>query len=372
MHVALVADRHADLADLAAGELVVGVVARLGREVEGDREPGLALGEVAAVELVGRDRPSSARRRSASSRACPARAGGGTWVDSPASGITPRHARDRHVAPRGRPGDLLLGARRRARRPRPGVDARDAARGARRTRRRARSCSRTSTSTTPARPARSCAAGRSCPSTCTSAGRATWRTPRGWWPAPRGSTAGRTGCGGLWGEVVPVPEAQPARRCSGGETVLGDFRVEYTPGPRLAPRLLPARAERHRVRRRRRRRPHPAGGVRARADAAARHRRRGVGRARSTSSRAGSPQALALTHFGRVDDVGPHLAAVRERCTRRSRSPPATARRPSRPASRERVAARAPDLAAQYEQAAPPDHLYLGVRRYLDKRAAGG
>ena len=52
VHVALVGDRDADLADLAAGEDVVGVIAGLGRQVEGDREAGLALGEVAAVELV--------------------------------------------------------------------------------------------------------------------------------------------------------------------------------------------------------------------------------------------------------------------------------------------------------------------------------
>ena len=44
VHVALVGDRHADLADLAAGELVVGVVAGLGGQVEGDRQPRLALG----------------------------------------------------------------------------------------------------------------------------------------------------------------------------------------------------------------------------------------------------------------------------------------------------------------------------------------
>ncbi len=33
----------------------------------------------------------------------------------------------------------------------------------------------------------------------------------------------------LWGEVVPVPEAN-LHVLSGGETVLGDYRVEYTPG----------------------------------------------------------------------------------------------------------------------------------------------
>jgi hypothetical protein len=41
-----------DLAYLAARELVVRVVAGLRRQIERDREPGLALGQVAPVELV--------------------------------------------------------------------------------------------------------------------------------------------------------------------------------------------------------------------------------------------------------------------------------------------------------------------------------
>ena len=45
-HLAEVRDRHADLADLAPGEDVVGVVAGLGREVERDRQPGLPLGRL--------------------------------------------------------------------------------------------------------------------------------------------------------------------------------------------------------------------------------------------------------------------------------------------------------------------------------------
>ena len=52
-HVAEMGDRHADLADLAAGERMVGVVAGLGRQIEGDRKPGLTLGEVLPVKLVG-------------------------------------------------------------------------------------------------------------------------------------------------------------------------------------------------------------------------------------------------------------------------------------------------------------------------------
>ena len=52
-HVAAVRDRHADLAHLAARELLVGVIAGLRRQIEGDREARLALLQVAAVELVG-------------------------------------------------------------------------------------------------------------------------------------------------------------------------------------------------------------------------------------------------------------------------------------------------------------------------------
>ena len=51
-HVAEMADRHADLADLAARQHVIGVVAGLRRQIEGDREAGLALGQILAIELV--------------------------------------------------------------------------------------------------------------------------------------------------------------------------------------------------------------------------------------------------------------------------------------------------------------------------------
>ena len=37
-----------------------------------------------------------------------------------------------------------------------------------------------------------------------------------------------------------------------------------------------------------------------------------MARARSTSSPAGSPTALAVTHFGAWEDVAAHLAAMRE------------------------------------------------------------
>jgi hypothetical protein len=50
--IAEMGDGHADLANLAAGECLVGVVPRLGRQIEGDGKPGLSLGEVLPVKLV--------------------------------------------------------------------------------------------------------------------------------------------------------------------------------------------------------------------------------------------------------------------------------------------------------------------------------
>ena len=55
-HVADMRNRDADLADLAARERMVAVIAGLGRQIEGDGKPGLALGEVRAVKAVGFDR----------------------------------------------------------------------------------------------------------------------------------------------------------------------------------------------------------------------------------------------------------------------------------------------------------------------------
>ncbi len=60
-HVAEVADRDADLADLARRHRMVGVVPGLRRQVEGDRQAGLTLGQVLLVELVGGPRARVAR-----------------------------------------------------------------------------------------------------------------------------------------------------------------------------------------------------------------------------------------------------------------------------------------------------------------------
>ena len=89
VHVALVGDRDADLADLAARELVVGVVAGLGGQVEGDRQARLALGRGSSGTARWTSSRSNAPRRCASSTAGRARAGGGPWLDCMVHGRMP-------------------------------------------------------------------------------------------------------------------------------------------------------------------------------------------------------------------------------------------------------------------------------------------
>jgi glyoxylase-like metal-dependent hydrolase (beta-lactamase superfamily II) len=179
---------------------------------------------------------------------------------------------------------------------------------------------------------------------------------------------GEEGLARLWGEVVPVPEGN-LHVLSGGETVLRDFRVEYTPGHashhvsflheptgtafvgdvagvRIPPSqyvIAPT--------------PPPDIDVEA--------------WDRSIDLVAGwDPEALALAHFGRVDDVRSHLAATHERlheivALAAQHGPEAFAA-----GILDRIAQHAGDVSEQYVQAAPTEHLYLGARRYLDKRAA--
>ena len=60
-HVAEMGDRHADLADLAPRQQMVRIVARLRRQIEGDREARLPLAEILAEQLVGGRRGRMAR-----------------------------------------------------------------------------------------------------------------------------------------------------------------------------------------------------------------------------------------------------------------------------------------------------------------------
>ena len=89
------------------GHRRVGVVAGLRRQVEGDRQPGLALGQVRAVQLVRRRRASSGPstcasatvRRARSWRQCARRHGRATSCRPPSRVGRGTRARDSSTAP---------------------------------------------------------------------------------------------------------------------------------------------------------------------------------------------------------------------------------------------------------------------------------
>jgi glyoxylase-like metal-dependent hydrolase (beta-lactamase superfamily II) len=180
---------------------------------------------------------------------------------------------------------------------------------------------------------------------------------------------GEDGLRALWGEVVPVPEAS-MHVLRGGETVLDAFRVEYTPGHAshhvaylheptgmafvgdvAGVRIPPSEYVVA---------PTPPPDVDVEAwdrslDAVA----------------AWEPEALALTHFGRVDDVPEHLARVRSRLHESARIATAHGQEAFVAGWRQRIAEQAGDLAATYEEASPAEQMYLGLERWRRKRAEG-
>lgn len=173
----------------------------------------------------------------------------------------------------------------------------------------------------------------------------------------------------LWGDVLPVPRDR-IRPLAGGETVLGSFRCAATPGHashhvaylhepsgwaftgdaagvRIAPAshvLMPT--------------PPPdvdvvawGGSLRAIAD--------------------WRPEALALTHFGAVGDVAAHLGAAEEALTgSTARAATLSADHFLAALRHELGAAASAETVAAYAQAAPLDHHYLGLRRFLHRAAA--
>jgi glyoxylase-like metal-dependent hydrolase (beta-lactamase superfamily II) len=171
----------------------------------------------------------------------------------------------------------------------------------------------------------------------------------------------------LWGEVVPVPE-ENLRVLRGGETILdGRFRVAYTPGHathhvsyfdessrwafvgdvagvRIAPAdyvVAPT--------------PPPDIDVPA-----------WEGSIDVLDEWA--PEALALTHFGAVEDVESHLLRLRERLHEQVLLVQRHGQEAFIAGMTDRVTDHAGDLAPAYLQAAPPDHLWLGLDRWRRKR----
>jgi glyoxylase-like metal-dependent hydrolase (beta-lactamase superfamily II) len=171
----------------------------------------------------------------------------------------------------------------------------------------------------------------------------------------------------LWGDVVPVPE-QNLHPLEGGETVLGDYEVAYTPGHAShhvaylhRPTGMAVVGDVAGVR------IPPADYVVAptpppEVDVEAWERS-------LDQLEAWAPEALGLTHFGQVDDVGPHLLAVRERLHEEVLLAARHGEEAFVAGMRQRTAEHAGDVEPQYEQAARPEHVFLGLARWHRKRA---
>jgi glyoxylase-like metal-dependent hydrolase (beta-lactamase superfamily II) len=171
----------------------------------------------------------------------------------------------------------------------------------------------------------------------------------------------------LWGEIVPVPEAN-VRALAGGETVLG-MRVAYTPGHAshhvcylhqetgtafvgdVAAVLIPETGLIVPPT------PPPDIDVETWEDS--------IGIVEGWR-----PERLAVTHFGQIDDPAEHLLRVRERLQEEA----ALARDLDEDAyeqrHRQRVAeaAETPEAAAELIQCVPPQYQWRGLDRYWRKR----
>jgi glyoxylase-like metal-dependent hydrolase (beta-lactamase superfamily II) len=176
---------------------------------------------------------------------------------------------------------------------------------------------------------------------------------------------GEEGLRETWGEVIPVPE-ENLKVLSGGESVLG-FKVEYTPGHashhvcylheatgwayvgdmagvRIPPwdlTLAPT--------------PPPDIDVEA------------WERSLDTIA-AWDPAGLALTHFGIAENVPDQLAAVRESLRWQADLAAEQDQEGFMAALHERITHAAPEDVEAFEQAAPLDHLFLGLDRWHSKR----
>jgi glyoxylase-like metal-dependent hydrolase (beta-lactamase superfamily II) len=176
---------------------------------------------------------------------------------------------------------------------------------------------------------------------------------------------GEEGLRETWGEVIPVPE-ENLKVLSGGESVLG-FKVEYTPGHashhvcylheasgwafvgdmagvRIPPWDLTLA-------------PTPPPDI----DVEAWERSLDTIAARE-------PAGLALTHFGIAENVPAQLAAVRESLRWQADLAAEQDQEGFMAALHERICRGAREDVDAFEQAAPLDHLFLGLDRWHSKR----
>jgi glyoxylase-like metal-dependent hydrolase (beta-lactamase superfamily II) len=179
---------------------------------------------------------------------------------------------------------------------------------------------------------------------------------------------GEDGMRRLWGEVVPVPEAN-LHVLEGGETgIEGAYRVAYTPGHAshhvaylhedsgtafvgdvAGVRIPPSDFTMA---------PTPPPDV----DIAA-------WESSLEKLREWAPQTLALTHFGAVHEVAEQLDVVRERLYEELRLADERDMESFVEAWSERVRADAGEAAEAYLQAAPADHLFLGLEHWRNRQA---
>jgi len=80
------------------------------------------------------------------------------------------------------------------------------------------------------------------------------------------------------------------------------------------------------------------------------------------------PAGLALTHFGTADDVPAQLGAVRESLRWQADLAAEDDQEAFMAALHERISHAAPHDVAEFEQAAPLDHLFLGLHRWHSKQ----
>jgi glyoxylase-like metal-dependent hydrolase (beta-lactamase superfamily II) len=172
----------------------------------------------------------------------------------------------------------------------------------------------------------------------------------------------------LWGEIVPVPEAN-VKALSGGESVLG-MRVAYTPGHashhvcylheesgtafvgdvaavRIPPSDLIVPPT-----------PPPDIDIETWLDS--------ISIVESWRS-----ERLALTHFGQVDDPAPHLEVVRRRLREEADLARDLSEADYEQHHRQRVAESTdPETAAELIQCVPPEYQWRGLNRYWQKLQA--
>jgi len=169
----------------------------------------------------------------------------------------------------------------------------------------------------------------------------------------------------LWGEFAPVPE-ENIRPLAGGERFDG-FRVEYTPGHAVhhvtylhettgdayVGDVAGIRIQPHTHTYT----PTPPPDIDLPVWLDSLERIRGL-----------EPTALCMTHFGRFEDVDAQLEAIAADIERR-REPVADQATFERQIVGETVEAVGVDDAPSYFQAAPPDQIWWGLRRYWEQQA---